>query len=56
MWVLVGIIIVLLIIGINIGYGLRDWKYKKWVNKSKVNCPICKLDVIDMRIVGDEPK
>jgi len=46
MWLLVGVLVVVLIIGYNIGFSFRDWQYKKWLRNSTVICPKCKSNDI----------
>ena len=54
MWLLVIGIVVVLIIGYNIGFSIRDWQHKKWLAKTEFICPKCKQDTIKEAIaLGD---
>lgn len=44
MWIIIAIIVMVLIMGVNIGWQFRDWHYKKWLEKTKYICPRCKGD------------
>ena len=54
MWLLVIGIVVVLIIGYNIGFSIRDWQHKKWLDKTNIICPECKSDDVNQTIYKEE--